>query len=80
MLGPAWGQGNDRGEGMAEVFPIPNYKQMLQFAEELTGWEVTMLRLFLTREEMFLEVRDAVQGTVTQTFAVILFFFCRFWL
>ena len=65
---------------MAEVFPIPNYKQMLQSAEELTGWEVTMLRLFLTREEMCVEVRDAVQGTATQTFIVILFFFCCFWL
>ena len=65
---------------MAEVFPIPNHKQMLQSAEELTGWEVTMLRLFLAREEMCLEDRDTVQGTVTQTFVVILFFFCFFWL
>ena len=63
---------------MAEVFPIPNYKQMLQSAEELTGWEVTMLRLFLTREQMCLEDGDAGQGTVTQTFIVILFLFCRF--
>ena len=32
--GPTRGQGNDRGEGMAEVHSIPNYKQMLQSAEE----------------------------------------------